>query len=72
MLVLSDGLIRMPTMLVAEARAGAGGGTWLYDFAWRSPSLGAAHGVELALHRVRRPQIIPRFSVDVGRAAGGG
>ncbi|GAA2489331.1 carboxylesterase family protein [Streptomyces longisporus] len=45
--MLSDALIRMPTTWVAEAHAGAGGRTWLYDFAWRGPALGAAHGVDV-------------------------
>ena len=45
--LLSDVLVRMPTTWVAEAHAGAGGRTWVYDFAWRSPGMGAAHGVEL-------------------------
>jgi para-nitrobenzyl esterase len=46
--MLSDALVRMPTMWVAEAHARAGGRTWLYDFAWRSPTMGAAaHGLDV-------------------------
>jgi para-nitrobenzyl esterase len=44
----SDAMIRIPTSRVAEAHARAGGRTWLYDFAWRSPGLGAGHGVDVA------------------------
>lgn len=44
--MMSDALVRMPTTWVAEAHAGAGGRTWLYDFAWRGPA-GAAHGVDV-------------------------
>jgi carboxylesterase type B len=44
--MLSDALIRIPTLRVAEAHALAGGRTWLYDFAWRGP-LGAGHGVDV-------------------------
>nr|BFE83404.1 hypothetical protein GCM10020093_060050 [Planobispora longispora] len=45
--MMSDALGRMPTTRVAEAHAGAGGRTWLYDFAWRGPALGAAHGIDV-------------------------
>jgi carboxylesterase type B len=45
--MLSDALVRMPTTWVAEAHARAGGRTWLYDFAWRSTAMGAAHGVDV-------------------------
>ncbi|MEV4313575.1 carboxylesterase family protein [Actinocrispum sp. NPDC049592] len=43
--MLSDALIRMPTTWVAEAHAG--GRTWLYDFTWRGPTVGAAHGIDI-------------------------
>ena len=45
--VLSDALVRMPTTRVARAHARAGGSTWLYDFTWRGPTLGAAHGIDV-------------------------
>ncbi|GAA3148094.1 carboxylesterase family protein [Planomonospora alba] len=45
--VMSDALVRMPTTWTAEAHAAAGGRTWLYDFAWRGPVLGAGHGVDV-------------------------
>ncbi|WP_260640278.1 carboxylesterase/lipase family protein [Streptomyces angustmyceticus] len=45
--VLSDALVRMPTTRVARAHARAGGRTWLYDFAWQGPTLGAAHGIDV-------------------------
>ncbi|WP_274911541.1 carboxylesterase/lipase family protein [Streptomyces sp. WZ-12] len=47
--MLSDAVVRMPTTWVAEAHAAAGGRTWLYDFAWRGPTLGAAHGIDVPL-----------------------
>ncbi|WP_372462273.1 carboxylesterase family protein [Nonomuraea glycinis] len=43
---MSDALVRMPTTWTAEAHAGAGGRTWLYDFAWRGPA-GATHGIDV-------------------------
>jgi carboxylesterase type B len=46
-MVMSDALVRMPTTRVAEAHARAGGRTWLYDFAWRGPALGACHGIDV-------------------------
>ncbi|MBI1758913.1 MAG: carboxylesterase/lipase family protein [Actinobacteria bacterium] len=45
--MLSDALVRMPTLRVAQAHAGAGGRTWLYDFAWPGPTLGAGHGIDV-------------------------
>jgi para-nitrobenzyl esterase len=45
--MLSDALVRMPTTWVAQAHARAGGRTWLYDFTWQSPGLGAGHGVDI-------------------------
>jgi carboxylesterase type B len=45
--MMSDALFRMPTTWTAEAHARAGGRTWLYDFAWRGPTLGACHCVDV-------------------------
>lgn len=45
--VLSDALVRMPTTRVAQAHARTGGRTWLYDFTWQGPTLGAAHGIDV-------------------------
>ncbi len=45
--MLSDALFRMPSTWVAEAHARAGGRTWMYDFAWRSPVLGACHTLDV-------------------------
>jgi carboxylesterase type B len=47
--MLSDALIRIPTLRLAEAHARAGGRTWLYDLVWAGPTLGAAHGIDLPL-----------------------
>jgi carboxylesterase type B len=44
--MLSDALIRIPTLEVAEAHAAAGGRTWLYDLAWPGP---AGHGADVPL-----------------------
>jgi carboxylesterase type B len=45
--MLSDALFRMPSTWVAEAHARAGGRTWLYDFTWPSPVLGACHSIDV-------------------------
>jgi carboxylesterase type B len=46
--LLSDALFRIPTTWVADEHARAGGRTWLYDFTWRSPVLGAAvHSMDI-------------------------
>jgi carboxylesterase type B len=47
MTMASDALVRIPTTRVAETHARDGGRTWLYDFAWQGPTLGAAHGVDV-------------------------
>ncbi len=46
--MVSDALVRMPTMWMAEAHVRAGGRTWMYDLAWRGAPLGAAHGADVA------------------------
>jgi len=45
--MLSDAVFRIPTLHLAQAHAAAGGRTWLYDFAWSGPTLGAAHCIDL-------------------------
>ncbi|GGQ82976.1 carboxylesterase/lipase family protein [Couchioplanes azureus] len=47
--MLSDALVRIPTIRTAEAHAAAGGRTWLYDLAWPGPGLGAGHGLDIPL-----------------------
>ncbi|MBB5896741.1 para-nitrobenzyl esterase [Kutzneria kofuensis] len=47
--MLSDALVRMPTIQTAQTHAAAGGRTWLYDLAWSSPGLGAGHGLDIPL-----------------------
>jgi carboxylesterase type B len=44
-MMLSDALVRMPTLRVAEAH----GRSWVYELAWASPGLGAGHGVDIPL-----------------------
>lgn len=49
---MSDRLFRIPVIRLAEAHARSAAGTWMYEFAWRSPQfggrLGACHGAEIA------------------------
>jgi carboxylesterase type B len=45
--MMSDAVFRMPSTWVAEAHAAGGGRTWLYEFAWKSPMLGACHGIDV-------------------------
>nr|WP_179722907.1 carboxylesterase family protein [Saccharopolyspora hordei] len=49
--LLSDQLFRMPSLWTAEAQASAGGRSYLYEFAWRTPAmdgaLRACHGLDL-------------------------
>ncbi|GAA4779310.1 carboxylesterase family protein [Actinomycetospora chlora] len=46
---ISDALHRHPTRRVARAHAAAGGPTWSAELTWRSPLLGAAHGLDVPL-----------------------
>ncbi|WP_338702374.1 carboxylesterase family protein [Streptomyces sp. Q6] len=48
-LVMSDWLFRMPSQRLAEAQAAGGGTAYLYELAWRSPTLGAAHALDVPL-----------------------
>jgi para-nitrobenzyl esterase len=45
--LMSDAVFRMPSTRVAEEHARAGGRTWLYDFTWPSPALGACHSLDV-------------------------
>lgn len=45
--LMSDALFRMPSTWVAEEHARAGGRTWLYDFTWPGPALGACHSFDV-------------------------
>jgi carboxylesterase type B len=50
--VQGDRLFRIPALRLAEAHAKSLAGTYMYEFAWRSPQfdgrLGACHGAEIA------------------------
>jgi para-nitrobenzyl esterase len=50
--VATDWFFRVPAVRLAEARAGAPGRTYVYEFAWPSPQfggrLGACHALEIA------------------------
>ena len=49
--IMTDWMFHIPTVRLAEAHAPYPGGTYLYEFAWPSPTcggmLGACHGLEL-------------------------
>ncbi|TMQ92441.1 carboxylesterase/lipase family protein [Actinomadura soli] len=47
--IITDGMFRIPADRAAAAHAASGGRTWMYEFAWRSPTLdlGACHALEL-------------------------
>ena len=51
MAVATDWFFRLPALRLAEARAGAAGSTYVYEFAWPSPQfggrLGACHALEI-------------------------
>jgi len=37
----------LPALAVAEARAGGPAPTYVYEFAWRNPQVGAGHGLDV-------------------------
>ncbi|QNN53988.1 carboxylesterase/lipase family protein [Nocardioides mesophilus] len=47
--VQTDWWIRIPALRLAETRAGAndGAGTYMYEFAWAAPGLGAVHALDV-------------------------
>ena len=45
--VQTDWWVRIPALRLADAHAGATAGTYMYEFAWASPNLGAVHALEV-------------------------
>jgi len=45
--VQTDWWMRIPALRLAEAHAAAGGRTWMYEFAWPAPGLGAVHAIDI-------------------------
>ena len=45
--VQTDWWMRIPAIRLAEAHVGATGRTYMYEFAWSAPGLGAVHGLEI-------------------------
>ncbi|MEW1696387.1 MULTISPECIES: carboxylesterase family protein [unclassified Streptomyces] len=62
---LTDVMFRAPSLALAEARAGRGRPTWLYEFAWRSPESG------LAFHCLDLPFAFDLLDAEGVRAVAG-
>jgi carboxylesterase type B len=45
--VKTDWWVRVPALRLADAHAEAGGATYMYEFAWAVPGLGAVHALEV-------------------------
>ena len=45
--LLTDRFFLLPALAVAEARADAPAATYVYEFAWRHPLVGAGHGLDV-------------------------
>jgi carboxylesterase type B len=45
--VQTDWWVRVPALRLADAHAGAPSGTYMYEFAWAAPGLGAVHALEV-------------------------
>ena len=66
--VQTDWWMRLPAQLLADGRvrAGASGRTYMYEFAWPSPGLGAVHALEVPfVFDIARPDV-PLFGGLVG------
>ncbi|KRE30152.1 carboxylesterase/lipase family protein [Agromyces sp. Soil535] len=45
--VQTDWWMRIPAIRLADAHAGSAAGTYMYEFAWPAPGLGAVHAIEV-------------------------
>jgi len=45
--VQTDWWMRIPAIRLADAHAGGAAGTYMYEFAWPAPGLGAVHAIEI-------------------------
>ena len=45
--VQTDWWVRIPAIRLADAHAGTSSGTWMYEFGWPAPGLGAVHALEV-------------------------
>ncbi|HSK27388.1 MAG TPA: carboxylesterase family protein [Jiangellales bacterium] len=45
--VQTDWWVRIPALRLADAHAPAAAGTYMYEFAWAAPGLGAVHAIEV-------------------------
>lgn len=61
--VLTDGYWRMPAIRLADAHAPATAGTFMYEFAWRSPQFGGALG---ACHTLEIPFVFDTLGQGTG------
>lgn len=68
--VATDWFYRLPALRLAEAREGAPGATYVYEFAWRPPTfegrLGAAHTLEVpfVFDRLDDPACVPAIGAE--------
>lgn len=68
-IVETDWWVRIPAIRLAEARAGAASATYMYEFAWPSPGLGAVHALEIPfVFDTLRPDL-PLFGEMLGEHA---
>jgi carboxylesterase type B len=61
--VKTDWWVRIPALRLADAHAGAGGATYMYEFAWVVPGLGAVHALEVpfVFDQLRNPSPLFRM-----------
>ncbi|MCP2369037.1 carboxylesterase type B [Agromyces flavus] len=68
-LVQTDWWIRVPALRLADAHAGMEGRTYMYEFAWSSPGLGAVHALEIPFVFGRLGPDVPLFGPMLGADA---
>jgi para-nitrobenzyl esterase len=72
--LISDWFFRLPALRLAEAHAPSRAGTYVYEFAWRSPAfggrLGACHCAEIAFafDTLEQPENVPLLGSDPPQA----
>ena len=66
--VLTDWWVRVPAVRLADAHAPAPAGTFMYEFAWRSPAFGGQLG---ACHALEIPFVFDTLDLARGQMMGG-
>ena len=64
--VKTDWWVRIPALRLADAHAGAPAATYMYEFAWAVPGLGAVHALEVPFVFDQLQKDVPLFQLLLG------